>query len=513
MRVLGALLDRLEKRGERVVPGHDAFKLYDTHGFPLELTQEIAAERGMTVDVASYEGALLEQQARSRAPDVFVRKGDEETWTEVARRVPETDFTGYGGTAGSSPIVAIVTDGKPVDEVSAPQSAMIVLEMTPFYAEAGGQVGDRGVIGGETGTFQVEDTQRPVPGLIVQYGQMTEGHLRVGSEVRAEVDASRRGQTMRNHSATHLLHRALKDILGDQVHQQGSLVAPDRLRFDFNHPGPLSREEMEEIDRQVNGWVLDDLLVRTEILPYREAVASGAMALFSEKYGDQVRVVTMGPSKELCGGTHCGATGQIGLYVTTQETSVAAGVRRVEAQTGEGAMRLLRQRSELVETLADRLQTAPDPASIADRVRQLQDELADLRRRLAQMQRGQAREEAERLAASAGRVKDVPIVVAEVLAPNDRALRDLGDAIRARLGSGVIVLAAQQDGQARFIVTADETLVGRGVHAGKIAQAVGERLGGKGGGRPESAQGGGRDVERLAEALGRAAESVAAQIG
>jgi alanyl-tRNA synthetase len=512
MRLLTDLLDGLERRGEREVPGVEAFKLYDTHGFPLELTQEVAAERGMTVDVAAYEGAMLQQQVQSKQPDVFTRKGEEQIWTDLTRTLPETSFTGYSGTVGSSQVVAIVVSNRLADDVSAPQRAALVLGATPFYAEAGGQVGDRGLIGGPTGTFQVEDTQRPVPGLIVHYGRMIEGHLRVGSEVRADVEVGRRQATMRNHSATHLLHRALKDVLGDQVHQQGSLVAPDRLRFDFNHPRPLNEEELRTVEAAVNEWVLDDLLVRTEILPYREAVASGAMALFSEKYGDTVRVVTMGPSKELCGGTHCAATGQVGVYVVTQETSIAAGTRRIEALTGVGAMRHLRRRSDLVDTLADRLQTAPEPDSIADRVRQLQDELAEMKRRLTQVQRGQAREEAARLAASPIRMGDVPIVAAAVSVPDDRALRDMADAIRSRLGTGVVLLAAELGDQARFIVTADEALTQRGVHAGKIAQAVGERLGGRGGGRPESAQGGGREVDHLVEALASVPELVAAQV-
>ena len=513
MRLLGELLDELERRGERQVPGAEAFKLYDTHGFPLELTQEVAAERGMTVDVASYQSAMLQQQEQSKHPDVFTRKGEEETWTGLTKALPATEFTGYSATAGSSPIVAIVADGQPADDVSAPQRAALVLAATPFYAEAGGQVGDRGVIGGPTGAFQVEDTQRPVPGLIVHYGRMIEGHLRVGAEVHAQVDAGRRLHTMRNHSATHLLHRALKDVLGDQVHQQGSLVAPDRLRFDFNHPRPLSEEELRAIESAVNNWVLDDLLVRTEIMPYREALATGAMALFSEKYGDLVRVVTMGPSKELCGGTHCSATGQVGVYVVTQETSIAAGVRRIEALSGTGAMRHLRRRSDLVATLADRLQTAPDPDSIAARVDQLQEELDEMKRRLAQLRRGQVREEAALLAASPARVGDVTIVAAAVSVPDERALRDMADAVRSRLGSGVVLLAAELDGQARFMVTADEALTKRGVHAGKIAQAVGERLGGRGGGRPESAQGGGREVGHLQEAVASVPEVVAAQLG
>jgi alanyl-tRNA synthetase len=511
--LLAGLLDDLDRRGMRVVPGEDAFKLYDTHGFPPELTQEVAAERGMTVDIPGYEGAMLAQRERGRSAGSFVRKGDDELWTSLAKGLGETGFSGYSGTVGASQVVAIVTDGRPADEVSAPQTAAIVLAETPFYAEAGGQVGDQGLIGGETGTFRVEDTQRPIPGLTVHFGAMTEGHLRVGSAVRAEADTARRQATMRNHSATHLLHRALKDILGDQVHQQGSLVAPDRLRFDFNAQRGMTATELATLEERINGWVLDDLTVRTEVLPYREAVATGAMALFSEKYGDEVRVVTMGPSKELCGGTHCHATGQIGLYVTTQETSVAAGIRRIEAFTGRGALAHLQGRSALVSGIADRLQTPPDPVAIQDRIQQLQDDLTDTRRKLAQVQRGQAREIAADLAASPVRAGDIPVVAAVVSVADDRALRDLADAVRGRLGSGVVLLAAEVDGQARFIVTADEALVKRGVHAGKVAQAVGERLGGRGGGRPESAQGGGRQAGRLAEAVAVVPEVVATQVG
>jgi alanyl-tRNA synthetase len=509
--MLAETLDALEQRGERVIPGDVAFKMYDTHGFPLELTREIAEERGMTVDEVGYEAALLEQQKRSKAPDAFARKGEEETWTALVKTLAPTTFTGYAGVEGSSEVLAIVVDGQPEDTVSAPQRAAVVLRETPFYAEAGGQIGDRGVIGGETGTLRVDDTQRPVPGLTVHYGEMIEGHLRVGSPVRAEVDLARRQETMRNHSGTHLLHRALKEVLGEQVHQQGSLVEPERLRFDFNFPRSLTAEELRAIEAKVNAWILDDHRVTTQVLPYQEAVATGAMALFSEKYGDQVRVVTMGSSKELCGGTHCGATGQIGLLVITQETSIAAGVRRIEALTGLGALAHLRARSELVDTLVERLQARPD--TVVERVRALQEELGEARKRLNQVQRGQAREEAERLAAAPRQVAGIPVVAATVSVPDDRGLRDLSDAIRSRLGSGVVLLAAEVDGQARFIVTADEALTRRGVHAGKIAQAVGERLGGKGGGRPDSAQGGGRDVRQLAAAVSSVSEVVAAQVG
>src|SRR5579859_3717310 len=509
MDLLTRELDHLDERGAREVPGEIAFRLYDTHGFPLDLTEEVAHERGMTVDRAGYDGAMQRQKEQARNTDVFARK--EEAWTQVIKTVPATKFTGYETTVGSSEIVAILVDGQPVDAVSAPVEAVLVLAATPFYAEAGGQVGDTGEIGSASGTFRVTDTKRPVPGLIAHYGTMTQGRLRVGAEVRSEVEQRRREAIMRNHSATHLLHRALKDVLGAQIHQQGSLVAPDRLRFDFNLSRPVTTEEAREIDRRVNEMVLGNLRVTTDLMPYREAIATGAMALFSEKYGDTVRVVTMGPSKELCGGTHVAATGQIGVYLTTQEASVGTNIRRVEALTGFGAETHLRRRSDLVSNAAERLQTTPD--TLVERVQALQEELAEARRQLRKAQASQWREEAARLAGAPREARGVPVVAAVVQVGDDRALREMGDAIRGRLGSGVIALAAEVDGQARFIVTVDEALVKRGLHAGNIARMLGERLGGKGGGRPDSAQGGSKEARNLSAALAAVPDLVAAMVG
>jgi alanyl-tRNA synthetase len=506
MALLTRELDELQRRGERELPGEIAFRLYDTHGFPLELTEEVAHERGMTVDRAGYEGAMLRQQEQARHPDAFARKGEEDAWTHLVKSLPATTFTGYTTTSGTSEIAAILVDGQPAEDVSALRDAVLVLAETPFYAEAGGQVGDQGVIGNASGTFHVTDTKRPVPGLIAHYGAVTSGTLRLGSEVRAQVDVQRREAIMRNHSATHLLHRALKEMLGEQVNQHGSLVAPDRLRFDFNLPRPLTPAELREIDQRVNDLILEDLPVRTAILPQREAIATGAMALFGEKYGDLVRVVTMGPSKELCGGTHVAATGQIGVYLTTQEASIGTNLRRIEALTGVGARTYLTERSALLANAAERLQTTPD--TVGDRVQQLQEELAATRRELRRMQGAQGREEAQRLVSTAREVHGVPVVAAAVSAPDERALREMGDAVRTRLNSGVIVLAANLDGQARFIVTVDEALTKRGIHAGTIAREVGERLGGKGGGRPDSAQGGSKDPDRLAGVLAGVPEIV-----
>ena len=503
-------IDELKAVRKTELPGEVAFRLYDTHGFPFDLTEEVAREHGLRVDHAGYESAMQRQREQARHPDVFARRQEEDTWTHLVKTIPATTFTGYRETTDSSEIVAILVNGQPADRVSAPQEAVIVLAGTPFYAEAGGQVGDQGLIGAQSGAFAVSDTKRPIPGLIAHYGKMTQGSLRVGEEIRAEVDARRRQAVMRNHSATHLLHRALKDVLGEQVNQHGSLVAPDRLRFDFNLPRPMTTDEHREVDRKVNEWVLNNLSVTTDILPYREAIATGAMALFSEKYGDMVRVVTMGPSRELCGGTHVAATGQIGVYLTSQEASVGANIRRIEALTGLGAQAHLRNRSDLVVSAAERLQTTPD--SLVERVQQLQEELSEARRELRKAQSAQGREEAQRLASTAVQARGVPVVAAVVPAPDDRSLREMGDVIRGRLGTGVIVLATTLNDQARFIVTVDEDLTKRGLNAGAIARTLGERLGGRGGGRPDSAQGGGREVDHLKAVVATAPDIVASAL-
>ncbi len=510
LQILNEVLDDLQREGENVVPGEAAFKLYDTHGFPLELTQEVAAERGMLVDITGFEGAMQRQQERSKQPAVFAREREEETWAQLAARVPPTEFTGYAGTMGASRIVALMADNELQDTISAPQIAAVVLEKTPFYAESGGQIGDRGTLSSPTGTFEVLDTRRPVPNLIVHFGRIVEGHLRMGAEVRAEVNASRREDTMRNHSATHLLHRALKEVLGEQVQQKGSLVEPERLRFDFNHPRALTAEELRQIDRLVNEWIRNDYHVETEILPLQQALTTGAMHLFGEKYGDQVRVVTMGRSKELCGGTHCHDTGQIGIYVTTQETSIAAGIRRIEALTGRAAEEYLIGRSQIVDSLAAKLQTSPD--ALETRVDQTLQDLAAVRRRLDQMERAAARVEANQLASAPKMVSGIPVVATQVSASDEKTLREMGDQIRSRLGSGVVVLAAPLESRVAFIVGVTPDLTKRGLNAGQIATAVGERLGGKGGGRPDLAQGGGKDREKLPEALQAVEEIVQAYL-
>lgn len=498
--LLTELIEVLKAQNKTVIPGDDAFKLYDTHGFPLELTQEVAAEQELTVDVPAFEQAMERQQERSRRTTAFAQGQDDSALTELLKRLGPTEFTGYDGVTGSSKVIGLVVDGQEVESISAPQQALVLLDVTPFYAESGGQIGDRGDISGPMGVFSVNDTRRPLKGLIVHYGQLTEGYMRVGESVQANVVGQRREDTMRNHSATHLLHKALRDLIGPSVEQRGSLVEPERLRFDFTCPRPLTPTELAQIDEQINRWIRADLSVHTTIMPLQEALTTGAMALFGEKYDEFVRVVSMGSSTELCGGTHVRATGSIGLYITIQETSIAAGIRRIEALTGRGAEAYLRRRNSLLESVAATLQTQPD--TLGSRVEQLVQELAHARRQITQFQRNAAQQEAELVAQRAQDVAGVKVVAASVDAPDDKVLREMGDMIRARLSpSGVVVLASNFADRVGIQVNVDATLTKRGLNAGKIAGMVGERLGGRGGGRPESAQGGGKNKAALGAAL------------
>jgi alanyl-tRNA synthetase len=500
LQLLSELLERLKEQGSRVVPGEEAFRLYDTHGFPLELTQEIAAEQGFSVEIAGFQQAMQRQQERSRAASPFAQVRNDQQLAEIAARVGATTFLGYEGTSGSATVLALLVDGEEVESLSAPQEALLILDRTPFYPEGGGQIGDRGVIKGGMGSFQVRDTRRPVKGLIVHYGQMEEGYLRVGDTVEALVDAERREDTMRNHSATHLLHKALRDLLGPQVEQRGSLVEPERLRFDFASPRPLSAEDLTRLDELINSWIRADYPVITEIMPLEQALKTGAMALFGEKYDEMVRVVSMGTSKELCGGTHCRATGQIGLYITIQETSIAAGIRRVEALTGRGAERYLRGRSLLVERLAADLQTQPE--YLIERVEQLKEELSAARRQIAHYQRLEAQRLAAELVERTQEVAGIPVLAASVPASDERMLREVAELARDKLGRpGVVVVAAGYDQRVGLQVHVAPELTRRGLHAGKIASAVGQQLGGKGGGRPDYAQGGGKDRSAIPAAL------------
>ena len=534
--LLDELIGTLEGQGRVVIPGDEAFRLYDTFGFPLDLTQDVARDHGMTVDLPGYQAALAEQRALARSSAQFAaaETADVRVYLDVLHDLKATGALPPAGVANLSrqslqhntSLAALVRDGKPVEDAAPGDKVDVVVPETPFYVESGGQVSDTGVIAssaaGEAGTgwkIRVDDTRQPVPGLIIHKGEVIEGRPHIGEQSLVAVDAARRRDIMRNHTATHLLHRALRDVLGEHVHQAGSVVAPDRLRFDFTHSAPLTAEQLEAIVRGVNEAILEDYLVNVAQMHYREALAAGAMALFSEKYGDEVRVVKIGAgdgdvSQELCGGTHVTRTGQIGLFHIVFEESVGAGVRRIEAVTGRGAERFVRTRLQELDRVAALLHVPADQAERA--LRSLQSELQAAQKEAARLRVDIARRQTESLAASAQSVSPasgagpaVAVVAAQVAGADVDTLRDMSDWLRNKLGSSAVVLAADVDGKPQLIAAVTDDLVKRGLHAGELVKAVAKVVGGGGGGKPALAQAGGRDLARLPEALALVPELVA----
>ncbi len=494
MALLDEMLTDIPRGG--ILPGARAFLLYDTYGFPRDVTEEVAESRGVALDDEGFEAALTEQRERSRA----AQRGDR------TARLPagfgETVFLGYGGqVAGEGTVVGIDVDGTLQESVSAPGRAMVVLDQTPFYAESGGQVGDTGVLRGDGLLARVRDTQGAPEGTHVHLLDITEGELRVGDVVRAEVDGSRRIDIMRNHSATHLLHAALRHTLGGHVQQAGSLVAPDRLRFDFTHPNPVDRAQLRAIQQWVNSRVLEDLPVATESAEVREAVERGAMALFGEKYGEVVRVVAMGDqSLELCGGTHCTTTSQIGMFAVASEGGIAAGVRRIEALTGHGAADFVERQQDMLDEVAE--EAGVSPGESAERIRRLKTELAQARRQVAAAERAEARRAAAALLADREQVDDLTLVAGQVNVANRDALRQVTDSLRDQIEEPwVILLATSVAAKPAFVAAASAQAVAAGVHAGDLARTVAKLTGGGGGGRPELAMSGGRDAAKIDEAL------------
>jgi alanyl-tRNA synthetase len=470
------------------VSGEEAFLLYDTYGFPVELTAEIAAENGLSIDLEGFEQEMASQRKRARA----ARKKITPEKGFVPVKGEKSEFVGYENLRLKAQVGALVRGGKTQQRVGKGQEVEVVLNKTPFYAEMGGQVGDSGEIKAHQGRVAVAKAIRPPynPNLISHQGQVVEGTISVGDEIEAEVNAERRLDISRNHTATHLLHAALRCILGSQVRQMGSSVAPERLRFDFSHHSPLSQEELEGIQRLINEWVRQDLIVEAEKMPYEQAVASGALALFGEKYGDIVRVVKIKSSDEvisaeLCGGTHTGRTGEIGICLLVSEGSIGAGLRRIEAVTGRGAEEFIRERVSSLEAMAQ----------------QLQSQLDEERRRAAALGQKLAKREAESLLPQVQSVNGVSVLAAEVVASDMDTLRQMGDWLKERLGSGVVVLGAIWEDKPHFVAMVTPDLVKRGLSADEMAKQVAKVAGGGGGGRPHLGQAGGKDKTKLGEAL------------
>jgi alanyl-tRNA synthetase len=489
------------------VPGELAFRLHDTFGFPIDLTVELAAEYGVGVDRAGFDAALAEQRERSRSGKKKQLAEHAELtalYQSILGRAGDTTFLGYETTSAQGTVVAIVRDGIEYEELTGQGAAEVVLDRTPFYAEGGGQVGDRGELreaGGGSSLFTVEDTQKPVGGLIVMRGTL-HGRLRVGETVDAVVDAERRAHTMRNHTGTHLLHRALRNVVGEAARQAGSLVTPDYLRFDFPFDRPLTDGELRAIEDEVRAVIRDDRTVTPTWMSMGEAIDAGADAFFDEKYGERVRTVRVeGYSHELCGGTHCRASGQIGSFVITGERSIGSGMRRIEALTGAGADAYLRARSDALAAAAE-VAGAQTPEQLPDRIRVLQDELREARRRLKSGAGGGGGvPKPGELAARAEEVSPgVRLVSYAGPFGSIDELKGAAKDVRGVLPSGVIALALDDD-EPQLFVTVSDDLVAQGVAAGALVRDAVARLDGKGGGRPEMAQGKGTKREGLAEAL------------
>ncbi|HEX8666907.1 MAG TPA: alanine--tRNA ligase, partial [Allosphingosinicella sp.] len=507
-------------RAGDTLPGDVAFRLYDTFGFPYDLTEDALRAQGFAVDRAGFDAAMAEQKRAARAAwKGSGEKASDEIWFDIAEEHGSTEFTGYAGHEGEGQVVAIVRDGARVERAGAGDSVIIVTNQTPFYGESGGQMGDAGKIRGDNGfEAEVADTSKPLGRVHAHHAIVKAGEVRVGDAVRLEVDAERRGRVRANHSATHLLHAALRNRLGEHVTQKGSLVAPDRLRFDFSHPRALSPDDIEAIEGEVNFHIRQNDPVTTRLMTPDAAIEAGAMALFGEKYGDEVRVLSMGKgggegsySVELCGGTHVNALGDIALFKIVGESAVAAGVRRIEALTGEAARQWLTQREKSLREAAAALKAAPEevPARVATLIeerRRLERELAEAKKALALGGGGGGKAEGAGPEQVGGH-----FFIGQVIEGMDpKALRGLVDDAKKRVGSGVVALVAVNDGRASVAVGVTDDLAGRRNAVELVRRAV-EALGGQGGGgRPDMAQGGGPEGAKAAEAVAAVREALEA---
>ncbi len=500
LELLDGIMEEAASKGRNKISGKKAFKLYDTYGFPVELTIEIAADRGFSVDLEGFEKEMERQRERARAGGwVLV---DEVKDITIHPKSMKTEFVGSQSLKHKSTILDVVVNNKSVEEVTEGQEASLILEATPFYGEMGGQVGDTGEIRSDSGRFLVTNTIRVPPDIIVHQGRVTEGSLAVGDEVEAEVDRERRLDIARNHTATHLLQLALRQVLGKHVQQRGSLVAPDRLRFDFSHLTALTKKEIQEIDHIVNDKIRQNLTVYSEQIPYKKAIDEGAIALFDEKYGDIVRVVKIGEpmiSAELCGGTHVTLTGEIGFFHIISESSIGAGLRRIEAVTGRGAVEYVERYLSSLERVAQLLGTATDNAH--DKVSSLITELDKEGKQRLALERELSKKIAESLASDAEVINGVRILAARVPSSRLEALREMGDLLRDRLKSAVIVLGTVYEDKPIFLATVTPDLVAKGYNAGEILKQVAKVTGGGGGGKAQFAQAGGKDKDKLDEAL------------
>jgi alanyl-tRNA synthetase len=511
--MLNRIIAEAKSSGRSGITGQDAFRLYDTYGFPLELTVEMAREQGLGVDEDGFSAAMEQQRHRARSArqeTEYISEKDA-LYRNVRDELGETGFVGYGQLESSSRVLFLVRGGARVDAASAGDEVEFILDVTPCYAESGGQVADYAKINSPTVEIDVYEVYKPVEGVFVHRGKILGGSVMNGDTVTVKVDRQRRKAVARNHSATHLLHRALKEVLGDHANQAGSLVEPDRLRFDFTHYTGVSPEEMNRIEEIVNRAVLSNLKVETMEKSLDEARSMGAEALFGEKYGNVVRVVRMEDfSLELCGGTHLESTAEVGLFKLIGESSVGAGLRRIEAVTGEGALRFINAKEQQLNEIARITRSMPHELvqrveGMAREIKELEGESESLRARLASY-------EVQSLLDQARDLNGARFLSARVSSPDMDSLRAMTDLIRDKLGSAVVVLGSTAGDRVNLVAAVTPDLVSRGLHAGKMVKEIAPLVGGGGGGRPEMATAGGKDPSRLQEALDRAYAVAAGQV-
>jgi alanyl-tRNA synthetase len=488
------VLEAALHREDRMLDGETVFQLYDTFGFPVDLTADMARERSIMIDHAGFEAAMERQRERARAAGRFKMEAG------VEYSGGATEFKGYETLdLGDAKVVAIYKEGTSVPGIAAGDAAIVVLDRTPFYAESGGQVGDAGELVAAGGTFTVSDTQKIQSEVFGHHGVAATGRFAVGDRVAAHVNVARRGRTMRNHSATHLMHKALREVLGPHVQQRGSLVDPDKTRFDFSHDAPVSEDQIRTVEAKVNAEILRNEATTARIMKYDDAVKGGAMALFGEKYGDEVRVLDIGSSRELCGGTHVARTGDIGFFKIMSQGGVAAGVRRVEATTGEGALAFVQQMEDERHFVEGFFQSSGD--ALREKLTAEREERRALEKELSRLKSKMAAAQGDDLSSQAIDVKGVKVLAAALDGADAKTLRETLDQLKNKLKSAAIVLGSTEGGKVSLIAGVTPDLVAK-LKAGELVNYVAQQVGGKGGGRPDMAQAGGTEPAKVPAALG-----------
>jgi alanyl-tRNA synthetase len=492
MEILETELASMAKTGTGTFNGDLAFKLHDTFGFPLDLTADICRERNVAVDSAAFDAAMSRQKEQARSAGKFKMA------TNLDYSGANSEFKGYVSLETQAKVLALYKDGSAVPQLNEGEQGVVVLDSTPFYAESGGQVGDTGLLKSEQGIFAVEDTQKIQAAVFGHHGVLKTGSLKVGDKLKATVDLTARNNIMRNHSATHLMHKALREVLGGHVQQKGSLVDADKTRFDFVHNAPMTEQEIAQVEAIVNAEILANAECQARVMDIESAQKTGAMMLFGEKYGDEVRVLDIGSSRELCGGTHVNRTGDIGLFKITGESGVAAGIRRVEATTGHGALRLINGQQALIAQLAHELKAPSN--EVANKVAQLSEHAKALEKELARLKSKLAASQGDDLVGQASNINGVKVLAVNLEGADANALRETMDKLKDKLKSAAIVLASVNVGKVSLAAGVTADLIGK-LKAGDLVNHVAQQVGGKGGGKPDMAMAGGTDASALPKAL------------